>query len=225
MNGITYQNLDNNYLKISNFLNKSQINYINSIKNIEAQESIKFTVKETSLDIKYLSNQIKLKYFDGFEIIDTRFATFLKNKFNNIIMYSINFVAINNKFLTVINQEEQNYYEIISLDSNNNFTFECLLQIVVNNIYRDKNSLNAYIFHFLSKNKLNNLISHEKISLENNNFVFDLYFKDYININQIKNNEDNLSQSVKSGKNFLDKESSITTFEQTSNNGKNLLTF
>ena len=80
-------------------------------------------------------------------------------------MYSINFVAINNKFLTVINQEEQNYYEIISLDSNNNFTFECLLQIVVNNIYRDKNSLNAYIFHFLSKNKLNNLISHEKISL------------------------------------------------------------
>ena len=55
--------------------------------------------------------------------------------------------------------------------------------------------------------------------------VFDLYFKDYININQIKNNEDNLSQSVKSGKNFFDEESSITTFDQTSNNSKNLLTF
>ena len=68
MNGFTYQNFDDNYSKITNFLNETQINYINSIKLIEAQDSIKFEEKEATLDIKYLSNQIKLKYFDGFEI-------------------------------------------------------------------------------------------------------------------------------------------------------------
>ena len=173
LNGFTYQNFDDNYSKITNFLNETQINYINSIKLIEAQDSIKLEEKEVTLDIKYLSNQIKLKYFDGFEIIGTGFATFLKKKFSNIIMHPINFVAFKNKFLTVINQEEQYYYEIISLDSNNNLTFECLLQIVVNNIFKDKSSLNTYIFNFLIKNELNNLKSKgNPISLENNKFKY-----------------------------------------------------
>ena len=55
-------------------------------------------------------------------------------------MHPVNFVAINNKYLTIINEEKQNYYEIFSLDQNNILTFECLMQIVVNKIFKDKNS-------------------------------------------------------------------------------------
>ena len=224
LNGITYQNFDDNYSKISKFLNSNQINYINSIKIIETQDSIKFTEKENGLKIKYLCNQTKLKYMDGFEIIDIKFGTFLKKIIKNIIMHPVNFVAINNKYLTIINEEKQNYYEIFSLDQNNILTFECLMLIVVNKIFKDKNYLNNYIFNYLIKNELDILKSKgNPISLENNTFKFCLYFKDiyYYNPNMNKNNINNNNKSLY----FQDEESSKNSYNLTRYNIKYSVNF
>ena len=226
LNEITYQNFDDNYLKISNFLNKNQVNYINSIKKIETENSIEFTENEKSLKIKYLCNQIKLKYLNGFEIIDIRFATFLKKIFNNIVILPVIFAAItNNKILTIINEEERHYYEIFSLDPSNILTFECLMQILVNKIVKDKNYLNGYILNFLIKNDLSSLKSKgNPISLENNNFKFCLYFKDiyYYDPNIKKNNR---SLSLSTTNTLQDDESSTTSYNLNRYKSKKNMTF
>ena len=52
LDGINYQNFNENYPKISIFLNKYQINYIDSIKNLKIQGGIKFDEYESSLVAK-----------------------------------------------------------------------------------------------------------------------------------------------------------------------------
>ena len=174
LNGIKYLNYEQNYYKISSYINKYQINYINSIKKIEVEGAIKFSEDEVSLIPKYLNNKIKLKYFDGFDIIDIQLATFLRKKFNHMKMLSVKFVEINNMFLLIIENEPLNYY-LIDFNKENILTFKYLIEIVKNGLFKDNISLNNYIYNVLFKKGIETLFSKgNSISLENNNLVFNL---------------------------------------------------
>ena len=176
LKGITLLNCDENYSKILRYINKYQINYINSIKKIEVEGTIKFTDDELSLKPKYLNNQINLKYFDGFDIIDIKLSTFLRYKFNYTTMFLVKFVEINNMFLLIIENEPYNYYQIIAFNSDSILSLKYLIEIVKNNLLKDNISLNNYIYNVLLKEGIEPLFyKGNPISLENNKIVFNLY--------------------------------------------------
>ena len=173
LSGITYLNFDENYHKVSKYLNKNKIDYINSIKKIETQRNIQFTEDEVSLKPKYLDNQNKLKYFDDFDI---KLASFIRQNFNNITMFLAEFVEIDHLFLIIIENQQRNYFEITDFNSYNIFTFYYLIEIVKNNLFRDKVSLNNFIYNVFSKNGIRPLyLKGNPISLENNKIIFNLY--------------------------------------------------
>ena len=176
LSGITYLNFDENYHRISKYLNKNKTDYINSIKKIEIQRNIQFTEDEVSLKPKYLDNQNKLKYFDDFDIIGKKLASFIRQNFNNITMFLAEFVEIDHLFLIIIENQQQNYFEITDFNSYNIFTFYYLIEIVKNNLFRDKVSLNNFIYNVFSKNGIRPLyLKGNPISLENNKIIFNLY--------------------------------------------------
>ena len=158
-----------------------------------------------------LANKEYLKYFDGFEIIDEKFATFLKQKFDQLSILSVVFKEIEDKYFLNITNEEQNFYEIVSLDSKNNFNFEYLIKIRINITFNDKNTLLNQIFDILKKNGIHSLYKEGKaILFYDNSFVFDLFYKDYtpnISDNNITTNE----SSLNSGSRGLEDEFSIFT--------------
>ena len=143
--GVTYQNFEENYPKISKYLNEYQTGYIQFIKNLESKEQIKFTNNEISIIPKYLNGQSKLKYIEGFEIIDKNFADFLSKKFTNM-MISLAYIGkkYDRFFLNC-----GSIYEILSLGESNNFSFEYVIKIVNNILIKDTYSLNNYIFDFI----------------------------------------------------------------------------
>jgi len=174
--GITYQNFDANYSRILKYINNFQINYINSIKKYEEKEAINFNENEISPIPKDLNNYIDIKYFDGFDIIGEQFATFLKKKFNNITIPLIYFVIIQDKLYANIFHGQKNYYQIMDLNSNHNLNFEYIIEITKNRLFNDTKSLNYYFFYIFAKKGIQNLFYQENpISLENDNFIFNLY--------------------------------------------------
>ena len=83
LDGITYENCDNNYIKIIEFLNNNKKEYIEHIQKIEQPGGIKIEGKNIDIQTKKLKNQNNnnLEYIDNFEIIDRDFYTFLLEKF------------------------------------------------------------------------------------------------------------------------------------------------
>ena len=158
------------------YINNFQINYINSIKKYEEKEAINFNENEISPIPKDLNNYIDIKYFDGFDIIGEQFATFLKKKFNNITIPLIYFVIIQDKLYANIFHGQKNYYQIMDLNSNHNLNFEYIIEITKNRLFNDTKSLNYYFFYIFAKKGIQNLFYQENpISLENDNFIFNLY--------------------------------------------------
>ena len=210
---ITYLNFDENYHKISEYINENLINYIDLIKKIEKQKNIRFTEDEISLKPKYLGNKIELKYFDGFELIDIKFATFLKQKFNIITMPLVIFGKINNMLLAIIEQQPQNIFEIVSLDYENNLIVEYLIEIVKNNLFKDKISLNNFIYNVFLKDEIKYLYNKvNPISLENNNFVFNLYSIDAFKSNLIQNAKIEFNNLYNYKNGHFNDESSISSY-------------
>ena len=125
--GINYQNCDNNFPKISKFLNENQINYINIIKKNEEDGLINFTLNEMSLIPKYFDEKKNLIYIEDFEIIDEKFITFLCNKFINLPKTCVYFGLINDTIYLNINHEQRNLFEIMSFNKDNTFTFACFI--------------------------------------------------------------------------------------------------
>ena len=148
-----------------------------------------------------MSFLIPCSLFIPFKIIDERFANFLYNKFNNIPKNIVYFGLINNQIFLNINYEQKNYFQIMNLNTSNNFSLEYIIEIIKNNIFNDLSLFNNYIFNNLLKNGIHNLVSKgNQISLGNNNIIFNVYLKNYgleNNVNTIFiNNENNLSNSV-----------------------------
>lgn len=77
LNEINYQNFNDKYPKISEYLNQNKTNYINQIKKNERETKINFNEKEGSLVVKKLNNNNDLNYIDNFELIDKDFAYYL----------------------------------------------------------------------------------------------------------------------------------------------------
>ena len=174
LNEINYQNFNENYSKISEFLNKNQTNYINKIKQIERQSTNKFNEQEGSLVLKKLNNN-GLKYIDNIEIIDKDFVNYLYQIFNNnIAIYKIDFIKIESKIFLIIYYNRNYIYEISSLNENDIMTIEYLIEIKKNNMTNDINTLNNYIVNVLLENGIQNLISYgNPINIENR-LIFNL---------------------------------------------------
>ena len=171
LNGINYNNFDQNFNEISKYLNENQINYINSIK--QKDREIKLKEKEGFLDIKQFNNDNNLIYIDNFEIIDKNFANYLNQIFGNSIMiYKVDYAKIEKKLFLIINLNQNHIFEIARLNENDNIIVEYLIEIVKNDLSNDINKLSNCICRILLENGLQQMISlGNPINFENNLFI------------------------------------------------------
>ena len=170
-------------------MNEHQSNYIQAVKTLETQGKIEFDKIEMSFIIKFINGLGELKYIEGFEIIDNNFANFLSKKFSSMEIPLALIGKINSNFFLNLNLENNIFNEILSLNENNIFTLEYLIEIEKNTLFKDANSLNNYIFNIFMKNKTNTLISRgNPLSLEDNQIIINFYKKS-------KNSESNLNQN------------------------------
>ena len=210
---IKYQNYNDKYPIISQFLNESHNNYINEIKQIENKGIISFSKEESYLNYKYLNNNKDLLNIDDFDIIDKEFGEFLIEKYkSNIDIKQIHFAYLKNNNIILMSDI---IYEIASFDSNYNFTVQYLAKFNSFN-FNDMNSFQEYFYQFLLYKDVHNLINKgNPIISDDNKISFNLYpinndfnknylyqsqnqFNNCINIqnnNNIFENKDNISNS------------------------------
>ena len=171
---ITYENFDDNYCKILEYLDKNPMNN-NNDNNIG---EIIFNEDEKVFVSKYLNNK-NISILEDFEIIDKNFAIFLKKNIKQITIPSIDFGIIkNNKIFIVIRSEKSCFYEIMSLNWNDELIIEYLIEIVKNEYFQFISSLNNYLFIKLCKETIQNLINDKNdIKLLNDNVILNLYSK------------------------------------------------
>jgi hypothetical protein len=168
---VTYNNFDKSYYKILDFLYKNNIN-----SNIE---EIQFNKNERVLVSQNLSNLVNLNYLSDFELIDKSFADFLKKNIAKITIRPVDFGIIkNNKIFIVIRSEKSCFYEIMSLNWNDELIIEYLIEIVKNESFQFISSFNNYLFVKLCKETIQNLINDKnEIKLLNDNVILNLYSK------------------------------------------------
>ena len=107
LTGRTYQNIDDYFFIISKFIKENNVDYINNIKQKESKQDFEFNEKEKYLKPKYLNRN---KYLDDFEIIDQKFANFLKNKFIGIEIINALFGIIHVDIFLIINFDKIKLY-------------------------------------------------------------------------------------------------------------------
>ena len=166
--GITYENCDNIFIKVNEFLNNNKKEYIEHLKKIEQPGGIKFEGKKIDIQIKRLGNQNNLQYIDNFEIIDKDFYTFLLEKFGKDIerfLFSVNYVIIEEKIFLIINYDKDyqtRIYELVNINpEGGNIIVEYLIEVLnpENKFFTDINSLNNLISKFIVTNGLKRLLS------------------------------------------------------------------
>ena len=167
---INYNNFDENYKKLSLYLNEKQKNYINKIKQKESEKISNFKEDENSLVVNKLKNNSNLKYIDDFEIIDEEFAQYLFQIFNpSLTFYQVNYVKIKNKIFLVIYLDQKPILEIIKINDNNIIKVLYLIEIVKNNFIEDTYELINYIGNALMDYGISKLSSYDKvINIEKN---------------------------------------------------------
>ena len=188
LDGITYNNFDDNFCRISAFLDDMGMDKDYIIELNQFEKEIQFSEDEKSLITKESNFPIKFQYLNDFEIIDKKFMHFLKIKFNDVIMPLIHFGLIkdNNIFL-IINLNEQLFYQIMGLNKDYNLSFNYLIEIEKDNAFDDVNERNNYIFRFLLNNKPKNLIFEKNpIRFKNDGLILNLY-SNFYNSMQKKN--------------------------------------
>ena len=172
LTGRTYQNIDDYFFIISKFIKENNVDYINNIKQKESKQDFEFNEKEKYLKPKYLNRN---KYLDDFEIIDQKFANFLKNKFIGIEIINALLSIVHVDIFLIINFDKINLYQIMSLNMENILTFKNIIQIDKNKAF-SLNALNHYLFKLLSNKLVQNLFSNGNlVSLENNNLILSLH--------------------------------------------------
>jgi len=175
LNGINYKICDSYYSKISKFLNEKTIQYISEIKQIEQTGKIKFNGPYNSFSTRYLNGLPKLIFIEDFDIIDEEFATFLQKIFNNIGFFEVNFGILEDKIFLIIFNKTTNIYEIVSFNQEDDFVVEYLIEILNHGNFLDKNTLNNFIFQYITKNRLQNLISSNNYHPVTNNLYIKFY--------------------------------------------------
>ena len=191
LNSITYANFDNKFNDILNIINETDSNYFNSIKQYDDLSAINFIPAKSTLTHLFINNQAKLYYIDNFEIIDIKFAAFLKTTFyKNIELPTIYFGIIDNYILLVIEYGIDKIYEIVSFNNINcAFTVEYLIEFV-NTKNININILSNYLFQYLSNKGIQNLVAKGNIiNINNCNIIFNIYSINNNNILKINENQ------------------------------------
>ena len=166
--GISYENCDNNYIKIIEFLNSNEKEYIENLKKVEQPGGIKIEGKNIDIQTKKLENQNNLEYIDNFEIIDRDFYTFLLQKFGQELkwfLFSANYAIMEGKIFLVINYDKDYQtiiYELVSINhEGGDIIVEYLIEVLnpENKFSNDINSLNNLISNFIFTDGLKRLLS------------------------------------------------------------------
>ena len=175
LNGITFQNCNDNYAKISDFLNINKIEYINHIQKYELSEGIKFKESEINFSPKYINNQSNLEYIDNFQIIDQEFYSFLIQKYGkSLFMYKVNYITLEGKIFLMIDYNQNYIYEIVSMNpEGGDFKAEYLIEVIIesidNNFLYNKNSFqNIIIKSLITKGIQKCILMENPILVENN---------------------------------------------------------
>ena len=93
LNGINYNNFNDNYIKLSQHLNENQKNYINKIKQMELEKINYFNENGNFPSINNINGNYNLKYIDNFVLIDEEFAQYLFQMFNqSLTFYQVNYI-------------------------------------------------------------------------------------------------------------------------------------
>ena len=182
---IDYQNSDANYPKISEYLNRGQAKYINTIKRYESQGTIRFEENEKIFSYKNIPNQQGLIYLDNFEIIDQGLALILDNKFNKSLqLIQVKYLIENNKIFLAINLNQTYMYEIVSMNPNGgNIIVEYLIGVINANIISAETNL--LVCNFILNIGIYKLInSNQPVQIPSSNICLILY---PINITPVQN--------------------------------------
>ena len=214
---ITYNNCNDYYNKINDFLNKDKIQYITHLQKHEIPGGIKFKGNEIIFTPKLINNQPNLKYIDNFEIIDQEYSNFLLQKFGeNLLMYQAYYATIEGKIILGIDFLETDIFEIVSLNSEN-IIVEYLIEIItpsaIKNFSYDKKSLNNAIFKLISTFGIQKLSSEENPTPVENNVSMKLYPINGIRITNIKTNKNNSHNTMVIGPPQLTGFNNINNFQ------------
>ena len=200
---ITYENANQNFPKISKFLNDNKPEYINSFKDLEIKGGISFSNTEGNISLKRFNNNQNLFYVEDFEIIDNEFATFLSSKFAfevNLMILPIIILPRENKIFTIITYKQNYIYEIVIPNNENIYKAEYILEILNNNpVTHDKKNLNNHILNVFNTYGIQKLIAQKSPFHTGNNIHFNLYpvnGSNIANINNIKNNRPNIANHI-----------------------------
>ena len=176
LNGIKYINLEQYFSKIFEFIKGNYIDYIKRIKQNEIQEIFNFN--QNNLIPKFNNYPQNIKYIDDFEIIEPKFASFLKQKFgkDKKLFPLVNFSILENRIFLIINNESDNIYEIANFEySKNLFNVEFIIEFISHKI-NNTNSFNNHLLEFFNNKGIQNLVScRNPIKTENDNIIFNLH--------------------------------------------------
>ena len=146
LEGITYQNFDDNYKKIINHIYKNKIDFLNKIKKYEEPGGITFNETECIIKEAIIVGKPNLKYYFNFEIIDKNFGDFLRKFHSNLILFQVSYIKIQNKIFLIIDSKQKNIYEILSfIPDNYDLDFEYVIEIIQANNINDVCSIIRYI--------------------------------------------------------------------------------
>ena len=146
LEGITYQNFDDNYKKIINHIYENKIDFLNKIKKYEEPGGITFNETEFIIKEEIMVGKPNLKYYFNFEIIDKNFGDFLKKLYSNLMLFQVSYIKIENKIFLIINSKQKNIYEILSfIPDNYDLDFEYVIEIIQANNINDVCSIIRYI--------------------------------------------------------------------------------
>ena len=211
---INYQNFEEKYNNISQFLKKNESND-DIIK--KENKDLNFNNEEDNLKSNCIYNIQNLKFISDFEIIDQTFSDFLNNIFeNNIKILKVNYAIIGEKILLMINYAQSIIYEIVSLLSTGRFRVEYLIEIIETDIINNINALNNCIFKIFSQNNIETLLSLKNPIKYFPNIIFNIY--PVFIFNNFKENFPNLKKYLDNQNNKINKNNKKSYFKKCSIN-------
>ena len=166
---ITYDNFNEHFNNIFEFLNSNHQDYIR--KN-EIEGLNNFTENDKILIPKIIQNQQNLKFIDKIQLIGEDFQIFLKDNYgDSIILPKIFFAIKNNLILLIIEFNQEFIYEIASFNENFDLTVEYLIEIINHNFKseNDNKKLKKNLLDIFNNKEISDLVSSDSsIKLEYN---------------------------------------------------------
>ncbi len=198
---LNYEDIDKQFINIVNHLKKLNETDINLILEKESKFEDNFTPVNDSFEIKLLNDKKNpLNYINDFEIINEDIYSFFVN--NNLIkndqIIKSNFIIGDGKILLIFKYNNNNYYEIGTIDKSYNFIIEYLLK-------EENNILINDIFDYFKEYEIKNIIqkifeNHNEKEMKYKNKIIRSFQKVKPNIIQIGNCSSN-TISQKTNKN------------------------